>query len=61
MHDKNGKPLVKGDKVTVQFVIRECSPDHDFCNCTLDTIEPMPGNGHRCCLVLNTKQVEKID
>lgn len=32
MHDKNGKPIKKGDKVTIEAVITETHASDEFCN-----------------------------
>lgn len=62
MHDKNGKPLFKGDTVTITCVVKECTSNPDHCNVTLETVEPMfPSDDYKSTIVLNTKQVEKID
>lgn len=57
MHDINGAELKAGDRVLVEFEVKACGGDTDFCNVTLATVHPMPGNGIHATLVLNTKQV----
>lgn len=60
MPDKNGQPIKKGDLVSVLFEIEECSADQDYCNCTIKTVDPMPGNGSQSVLTLNTRQVSRV-
>lgn len=35
-HDKHGKPLTKGDTVTVEFTVREVYPASNFCGISLE-------------------------
>lgn len=57
-HDKNGTPIKAGDIVTVEFEVKQVSPDGEFCNCTLESTIPMPGNGVPTTLgAINAKQV----
>jgi hypothetical protein len=60
MHDRNGQALKEGDLVSVLFKIKSVGPDQDFCNCTLETVDPMPGNGSQSTLVLNAKQTTLV-
>lgn len=57
MHDMNGSPLKEGDIVNVPMEITSVSADQDFCNISVKTIFPMPGNGGHSSMTLNTKQV----
>lgn len=57
MHDINGAKLEVGDRVLVEMKVTSVSADQDYCNVQLDTVHPMPGNGLKSCLTLNTKQV----
>lgn len=60
-HDKNGQELKVGDTVAVEAVVTAIFQTDDYCNVNLNTVEPMfPGND-KTFLVLNTKQVEKLD
>lgn len=61
MHDKNGKPLTDGDKVTLTCVIRSCTGGPDYCNIMVETVEPMFPGEHKTSISLNAKQVEKIN
>lgn len=61
-HDKNGKELHIGDLVTIACVIKEISQEStDYCNITLESVEPMYPSNRLNIIALNTKQVEKID
>lgn len=61
MHDKNGKPLKLGDKVSVDFVIDDVQPGVEYCNCRVK----IPGeNGPANVLgqlTLNSRQVTKLE
>ena len=57
MHDINGAQLQVGDKVLIECEILSVSPDQDYCNCTLQTVRGMPGNGSKSQMTINTKQV----
>lgn len=60
-HDRNNQELKAGDRVNIACVVKEVHTGTDYCNITLETVEPMyPGN-HKTTLVLNTKQVEKVE
>jgi len=37
MHDRTGKPLKKGDKVTLSAKITELHPTEEYCNVSLET------------------------
>lgn len=39
MHDKNGNPIKKGDRVTVEAEIIEASTGVEFCNVQLKVSE----------------------
>ena len=59
MHDKNGKPIKKGDKVTVEAVIAETYATEDFCNVQLwigRDAEHSAQNVHGT-LTINSKQI----
>jgi hypothetical protein len=38
MHDRNGTPLKKGDKVLIEAVVTELYHNEDFCNVTVQTV-----------------------
>lgn len=58
-HDKNGTVVSVGDIVTVEFVVKDVSPNDEYCNCTLETAIPMFPANYATSLVVNTKQVNK--
>ncbi len=63
MHDKNGKPIKKGDKVMVQATIAETYATEDFCNVQLHIgrdKENAADNVHGT-LTLNSRQVELVE
>lgn len=59
MHDKNGKPLAVGDRVTVTATIKETYLGEEYCNVQLETEEPMYPGDNKTIITLNAKQVEK--
>jgi hypothetical protein len=64
MHDKNGKPLKVGDRVTVEGEITSTSASEDYCNVTLKIGEKGQEHGpHNVTgtLVVNAKQTELIE
>lgn len=63
MHDKNGKPIKTGDRVTVEAVIAETYATEDFCNVQLaigKDKENAADNVHGT-LTLNSRQVELVE
>lgn len=62
MHDKNGKPLKVGDRVTLECVITETAATEDFCNIQLQTVEPFWPEANRFDKQwANAKQVVKVE
>lgn len=63
MHDKNGKPIKKGDKVIVEAVVLETYATTDFCNVQLGIGRDAEHSAHNVhgTLTINTKQVELIE
>jgi hypothetical protein len=60
-HDKNGKQLEAGDLVTVEAKVTSVQPGEDYCNVTVETVEPMFPGDNKSTITLNTKQVAKVD
>ena len=61
MHDANGTPLKKGDKVMIPCVIAELGPDEDYCNVRLETtLGRKPDGQKETFYAVNTAQVVKI-
>lgn len=63
MHDKNGKPIKKGDKVLVEAVIAETHATEDFCNVQLaiGRDKPNAADNIHGTVTLNSRQVELIE
>lgn len=57
-HDRIGQKIEVGDHVMVPCVVKEVHPTDDFCNLTLETLEPMYPAGTPNTIVLNTKMVD---
>lgn len=63
MHDKNGNPLKKGDKVLIEAVITETYATDEFCNIQCQTgygAENSAYNVHGF-VTINSRQVIKDD
>lgn len=37
MHDANGRPLAKGDRVLIPATITQLSPGEDYCNVSVES------------------------
>jgi hypothetical protein len=61
MHDKNGTAIAKGDVVNVPCRITEEHGGTDYCNVTLETVEPMHPGTNKTTITLNSKQVIRDD
>jgi hypothetical protein len=59
-HDVNGRLLKVGDRVTVTCLITGISQSENYCNLSLETVQPMAPGTYKSQLSLNTKQVELI-
>lgn len=60
-HDKNGTELKVGDTVQVAAKVLSIQPTEDYCNLSLETVEPMYPGDTKSSLTLNAKQVVKQD
>lgn len=58
-HDMNGTELKVGDRVLIEFVIKEIHLTEEYCNCNLDSVIPMYPSRNTSSIVINTKQCEK--
>jgi hypothetical protein len=56
-HDRNGEALKPGDQVLVPCVVKEVHGSSDFCNVSLETIQPEHPSNQPSKLVLNSHQV----
>jgi hypothetical protein len=62
MHDCNGKPLAKGDKVILEGVITDLFPTEDYCNVTLQSVHSRRPDGTKETIsAINTGVLEKIE
>lgn len=60
MHDRNGTPLAKGDKVLIEATITELHPTEDYCNVSLETVYGRKPDGQKETIsALNTAVLEK--
>jgi hypothetical protein len=59
-HDKNGTPLKAGDTVTIVATVREIQTSPDYCNMTVETVEPMHPSKNLTAITLNCRQVERV-
>jgi len=59
-HDKNSVPIVEGDRVYVECVVKQVMTGNEYCNVTLETVEPMYPGPFKSEITLNTKQVVKL-
>lgn len=60
MHDKNGKQIKAGDKVTIEAFITDTAASDEFCNVTLAIGKDKEHGAFniQSTVVLNAKQVE---
>ncbi len=56
-HDKHGNELKVGDKVTIECEVKNVDPHEDYCNLTVETVEPMHPGEDKTGITLNAKQV----
>jgi hypothetical protein len=62
MHDRTGKPLKKGDKVTISAVITDISATEDYCNVSLETEYGRKPDGQKERIsAINTAVLDKVD
>lgn len=60
-HDRDGTLLKVGNTVMVPARVKEIHDTEEYCNVTLETLQPMyPGNSYST-IVLNAKQVVHAD
>lgn len=61
MHDANGTPLQKGDKVLIPAVITQLSEQEDFCNVTIETtLGRRPDGAKEHVSAINTGVLVKV-
>ncbi len=57
-HDKHGTEVRTGDIVTVTMRVVNVYRGDEYCNLSLETVEPMYPTTNKSGLTLNTRQVE---
>ena len=60
-HDSKGNELKPGDEVLIRARVQSIEASSEYCNATVHTLIPMPPYTSPFTIVLNTKQVEKVD
>lgn len=60
-HDIDGREIKAGDRVTIECIVRTVSTGLEYCNVTMDTVEPMFPGEHKTCYTANAKQVRKVE
>ena len=61
MHDANGTPLKKGDKVLIPAVITDLSSGEDYCNVSIETtIGRRPDGNKERISAINTGVLIKV-
>ena len=59
-HDKNDSVLKPGDVVIMEFVVKDVHGYEDYCNVSLESVEPLHPGSHKTTLsAVNTRQVYK--
>lgn len=56
-HDKNGKLVEVGKTILIPCKVKSITMDENYCNLTVETIDPMPPYTDKQSITLNTKQV----
>jgi hypothetical protein len=60
MHDKYNNPLKVGDEVLIHATVSEChTGTEEYCNITVEAVEPMYPSEDHTTIVLNARQVMK--
>lgn len=61
MHDANGTPLSKGDKVLIEAVITDLNPTEEYCNVSVETTRGRrPDNKPERISAINTGVLVKL-
>jgi hypothetical protein len=62
MHDRTGKPLKKGDQVTILAEITELRPIEDYCNVNLKSVYGRrPDGAKESISAINTGVLDKVE
>lgn len=60
-HDKNGTLLNVGDRVTMEFIVKDVFAAEEYCNINLESVDPLyPGPNKTTLGAVNTRQVVKV-
>lgn len=59
-HDKNGKTLRPGDLVTMAFNVTAVQTGEEYCNVSLESVEPMYPGEHKTNVTANARQVVSL-
>ncbi len=59
MHDRKGNPLSVGDHVVIEATVRDLQAHDEYCNITVETVEPMYPGENKSAITLNAKQVTR--
>jgi len=59
-HTKTGEEIKVGDRVIVEFKVKSLTLDENYCNVTLETVEPMFPGEYNIGLTLNAKQIAGV-
>lgn len=57
-HDRNSRPLKVGDVVNVPCQVTQLQEGTEYCNVTVQTLEPMFPSTSPSTITLNSRQVE---
>jgi hypothetical protein len=60
-HCKNGHELKVGDVVMIPAKVVSVEKNPDYCNCQVETLEPMHPGKHKSTFTINTKQCVRAD
>lgn len=58
-HDKNGQLLQVGDVVNLLCKVKHINTENEYCNLSLETVEPMYPGDYKTAISVNSKQVIK--
>lgn len=59
MHTKDGHGVAVGDKLWLEVEVTNTTGGTEYCNCDVETVEPMFPGQNKNHLVINTKQAVK--
>lgn len=60
-HDKSGTMLAINDVVNVPCVVKSITTGEEYCNISVETVEPMYPGTSKNFITLNAKQVVKVE